>query len=86
MQVIRLGASVFSIPWNPNEVDSKASKRMDLLARQEQAGREQRLPPSMSFIQASLADGMAQIGDGSSQLKRSGLELCLPISKIQDLD
>ena len=37
---------VFSIHCNPEEVGSNASEGMDLLARQEQAGKEQNfLPP-----------------------------------------
>jgi hypothetical protein len=35
--------------WNPEEVGSNASEGMDLVLRQEQAGKEQKLPSSMSL-------------------------------------
>ena len=38
---------VFSGRWNPQEADSNANQGMDLLARPEQAGKEQKL--SFSF-------------------------------------
>lgn len=41
---------VFSRYWNPEEVDSNASKGMDLLARWELAGTEQNCSSSMSYI------------------------------------
>jgi hypothetical protein len=40
---------VFSRHQNAKEVGSNASEGMDLLARQEQAGKEQNLPASTSF-------------------------------------
>jgi hypothetical protein len=39
----------FSIHWNPEEVGSNASAGMVLLERREQAGKEQKLPSTMSF-------------------------------------
>lgn len=53
---------VFSIYWN-HEVNSNASDGMDLLGRQEQAGKEQNFPISMSLY-ILLAEGMAQIESG----------------------
>lgn len=40
---------VFSKHWNPEDVGCNASEGMDLLAKGEQAGKEQRLPSSMSL-------------------------------------
>ena len=40
---------VFGIIGNPKEIVSNASEGMDLLARQEQAGNEKKLPSSMSL-------------------------------------
>lgn len=59
---------VFSRHWNPKEVVSNASEGIDLLQRQEQAGKEQNLPSSMS-IYSLLEEGMAQIRGVSSHLK-----------------
>lgn len=49
---------VFSIRWYLEEIGSNASAGMNFLARQEQAGKERKLPSSVSSI---LAEGMAQI-------------------------
>ena len=47
---MRLDVSlVFSVCWNPEDVGSKPSEGMNLLARQEQTDKEQRLPFSVSF-------------------------------------
>jgi hypothetical protein len=40
---------VFSMHWSPEEVSSNTSEEMDLLARQKQASKEQRLPSSISL-------------------------------------
>lgn len=73
---------VFSIFMSPGEVGSNASEGMDFLWRQEQPGKEQELPSSVSLNRLP-AESMAQIRDGFSQLKRSGLKVCLLTSKIQ---
>jgi hypothetical protein len=55
---------VFSICQNSKEVEFNASERMDFLARQEQAGKDQKVPSSMSFYRLP-AEGMAQTIGGS---------------------
>ena len=51
---------VFSRCGNPEEVGSNASEGLDLLARGEQTGKEQKLPSFMSLYRLP-AEGMAQI-------------------------
>lgn len=41
--------AVFTIYWNPEEVGSNAREGMLLLGRPEEAGKEQKLPSSMSL-------------------------------------
>ena len=55
-----LSRLVISICSNPKEVGSNAREGMDLLARIEQAGKEQKLPSSMSLYRRP-AEGMAWI-------------------------
>ena len=50
---------VFSVCWNPKEAGSNASEGMDVLARQEQGEKEQKLPFSVSLYRLP-AEGMAQ--------------------------
>lgn len=66
---------VFVICQNLKEVDNRASEGMDMLARQEQAHKEQKLPSIVN-------QKNAQIRGGSSHLKTSGLKVCFPTSKI----
>lgn len=68
---------VLSIHLNLKEVDSKGKE--DLVARQEETGKKQKLPSSMSLHRLP-ADGMDQIRGRFSCLKRSGLEVDLPTS------
>lgn len=51
---------VFSIFWSPEEVSSKESEGMDLSARLEQAGKEQKFPFYMSLYRLPV-ESMAQI-------------------------
>jgi hypothetical protein len=79
---------VFSIHWNPEEVRSNASERMDLPSQSKQA--EQALSSSKSFIWLPSEGGSdyrhifplqkIQIKDRSFLLKRSGLKMGLPTS------
>lgn len=68
---------VFSIHLNLKEVDSKGKE--DLVARQEETDKKQKLPSSVSLHRLP-ADDMNQIRGRSSCLKRSGLEVDLPTS------
>lgn len=55
-----MSQQVFSRRWNPKDEVCKASEGMDLLVRQEQAGKEQTLPSSLSFCKLP-AEGVAQV-------------------------
>lgn len=44
---------VFSICWNPVEVDSSVSEEMDLLASYEQGDKEQKFPSCMTLYRFS---------------------------------
>ena len=59
---------VLCICWNPEEVGSSASERVDVLVKQGQVGKEQNLPSSMSFYRLP-AEGVAQIKGLSSFFK-----------------
>lgn len=66
---------VFSVCWNPKVVASNASERKELLARQEEAGKKQKLSCPISFYRVP-AEGGALI--------KSRFKVCLPTSKILD--
>lgn len=73
---------VFSRCGNPEEVGSNASEGLDLLARGEQTGKEQKLPSFMALDRLPAKD-MAQIKGVSSHLKDSEQKwvLSLQLSK-----
>ena len=56
---------------------------MDVLARQGQAGKEQKLPSSMSLYRLP-AEGVAQIKDGFSHLKDTNKKWIFPIQINQN--
>jgi hypothetical protein len=68
---------VFSRCGNPEEVGSNASEGLDLLARGEQTGKEQKLPSFMSLYRLP-AEGVPHIRGRFSQLKGSGLKMYFP--------
>lgn len=73
---------VFSRHLNPRKVGSNASDGMDLLARQEQAGKEQNL--SSKSLYRLPAEGTAQIKDVSSHLKIQMIGVWLLTSEAQN--
>ena len=76
---------VFSVHWNPEEVGSNASERMDLLAGKEHLGKEQKLPSSMSLYNLS-GESMTQIRGGCSQLKYLNISPMIPTFPIYSGD
>lgn len=77
---------VFNVCWNPKGVGPNASEGMDLLARHEQASKEQKLSSFMSLY-GLPTEGMAQIRRGSSRLKTSRLKLlCMWQSSRLEVD
>ena len=72
---------VLSRHWNPKEVRSNASGGMDFLARQEQAGKEQKLSSSKALCRLP-ADGVARMEGVSSCLKIQSEGVYLPTSKV----
>lgn len=62
---------------NSQEAGPNASEGTDLLARQEQAGKEQRLPSSLALHRLP-AEGVAQTKAVFSCLKILIKDLCLP--------
>ena len=74
---------VFSICWNPEEVGFNASEGMDVLARQEQVDKEQKLPSSTSLYRCP-AEVMAQIKRIESYYLKIWIKcLCLPTLKFR---
>lgn len=67
---------IFSVYLNPEEVGLNANEEMHLLLRQEQIDAEQKLPSSM-YLYMLPAEGVALMRGKFSQIKRSGLKLCL---------
>lgn len=68
-----LSQLLFTLLWNLG-VGSNACEGMDLLVRLEKAGKEGKLPSSMSVVPS---EGVPQIKGGSFCLERSGLKVVL---------
>jgi hypothetical protein len=74
---------VFSILQDPEEVGFAASEGIDFLVKQERAGKDRASFPPLCPLYRLPAEGVVQITEGSSHLKRLGLKVYLPTPKIQ---